>query len=67
MIKADGYVKYKLQGRKFYRAQTRIMGNIRYSAKIFKRATDALQYSNALVARYKRLKAAEKIDTPQSA
>ena len=59
MINSDGYVKYKLHGSKFYRASTKAFGRIRYSAKTFKRARDANDYSRQLVARYKRLKAAE--------
>jgi len=67
MINADGYHKTRLKdGRKFYRAQTRIKGITRLSAKIFKRASDAMGYSDLLVVRYKRLKSAE-VPTDKSA
>jgi hypothetical protein len=65
MVRSDGYVKYKLHGRKFYRAVTIYIGRIRYSAKIFRRATDAKAYSEALVERFNRLKAVESPRAPE--
>ena len=55
MYRADGYVKFKLHGFKFYKAVTIAPGRRRYSRATFKRATDALFYSHMLEIRINRL------------